>query len=559
MRRELILVASRKRGHLNRLRIGLVVKEHVEVMVFDTPEQDCGCQFLGARHIQSLLRGRPRHLVGLTISQTTDNMVRRRSVRMALAAGLGFAPSLIGYRHVVGEAGAAARRAGALAVLCAASFLAVVDTTIVTIALPTIRTQLGFSITGVQWVLNAYTLVFAGMLLLFGRLADRVGRRRAFMAGLAVFGVGSVLAAAAPTSAVLVTGRVGQGLGAAAFVPSSLSLLTVMFAEADERSRALAAYGSMAGLGFVVGMVGGGVITQTLGWPWVFWINLPLVAAMLLWSPHVLSESRGSRGSRLDLSGAVTVTVGVAGVVYALAAVPRYGWVAPQMWAATVVGGAGLTGFVLIERRHPAPLVPPTVVAHSRVLVPNIAIVLQSMVGIAWLYLLTLYFQTVQGRDPLNTGLLFAPMTIASILGATVAGRMLPHTGFRTAALIGVGSTAAGVAVMAAAADWQSGTTVMIVAMAFGEAGFMVASVALTTAAATSLDDSHVGLAAGIYNTATQLGAALGLAVVASVVAAAAGDLHVGGGAIRYGFLACLAFCLMAIVLVATQLTPRRT
>jgi MFS family permease len=180
-------------------------------------------------------------------------------------------------------------------VLCVASFLAVVDTTIVTIALPSIRRAFGFSPAGVQWVLNAYSLVFGGLLLLFGRLGDRIGRRRMFVLGLAVFGAGSVLAGLATHGWTLITGRFVQGLGGGAFVPASLSLLTATFAERRERSRALAVYGAMAGLGFVAGMVGGGVITQAWGWRWIFLLNVPVVAVTLTAVGPTLTESRGDR------------------------------------------------------------------------------------------------------------------------------------------------------------------------------------------------------------------------------------------------------------------------
>jgi MFS family permease len=184
------------------------------------------------------------------------------------------------------------RRRSALALLCAASFLAVVDTTIVSIALPSIRRVMGFSAGGSQWVLNAYALVFGGLLLLFGRLGDRVGRRRMFLFGLIVFLAGSVLAGVATQPWMLLGGRIVQGFGAAAFVPSSLSLLTANFAAGSVRSRALAAYGAMAGVGFVVGMVGGGVITELLGWRWIFLLNVPIVLIMLLPVHRVLAESR---------------------------------------------------------------------------------------------------------------------------------------------------------------------------------------------------------------------------------------------------------------------------
>jgi MFS family permease len=323
-----------------------------------------------------------------------------------------------------------------LVVLCTASFLAVVDTTIVSIALPSIRGSLRLSVEAAQWVLGAYALVFGGVLLLAGRLADRYGRRRAFLAGLVLFAAGSALAGGAVDAAALFVGRVVQALGAAAFVPSSVSLLTTGFPDRAERNRALGAYGAMAGLGFVAGMLGGGVITELWGWRWIFLLNLPVVAGTLLFAVRVLSESRDRRASGpLDVGGAATVTAGLVLVIVALAAAPQHSWTSLRTWVSGLAGMAALVAFAAVERRHRAPLVPPVLVGRPVVLVPNGAVAVQSMIGIAWLFLLTLYFQDVQGWDPLATGLLFAPMTAAALIGAWVAGRLATAAGVRLTAL----------------------------------------------------------------------------------------------------------------------------
>jgi EmrB/QacA subfamily drug resistance transporter len=440
-------------------------------------------------------------------------------------------------------------------VLCAASFLAVVDTTIVSIALPTIRRTFGFSAGGVQWVLNAYTLVFAGMLLLFGRLADGFGRRRAFVGGLGVFGVGSVLAGSAVSGSLLLAGRFVQGVGAAAFVPSSLSLLSTTFAGPSERSRALGVYGAMAGVGFVVGMVGGGVITQAVGWRGIFWINVPVAAVMLAAAPRVLTEGWDRRQRcHLDVGGAVAVTAGLIGLVYCVTSGPRQGWTSAGVWGSGLAGCAALGAFGLIERRSAAPLAPPEVVARPEVLTANGAVVLESMVGIAWLYLLTLYFQEVHNLDALRSGLLFAPMTAASIAGATIAGRVLGRFGVRRVALAGVGLVAAGVAVMAVGVNMMGGLGVVVSGMVVGEIGFMLCSVALTVAATTSMEDSQAGLAAGLFNTSTQIGGGLGLAAVATVITAVDQGRDVGTDAVQYGFLTCLGFSVLAGALIAGRL-----
>lgn len=443
---------------------------------------------------------------------------------------------------------------GSLAVLCAASFLAVVDTTIVSIAIPSIRRSLGFTAGGAQWVLSVYALLFGGLLLLFGRLADRVGRRRAFLAGLAVFALGCLVAGIAPSAWVLLAARAVQGVGAAAFVPGSLSLLTAAYPSARERGRALGAYGAMAGLGFVAGMVGGGVITQLLGWRWVFLLLVPVVGATLAAGWRVLPAPAPSavRREPLDVPGALSVTAGLVLVIYAVTGAPAYGWLGAATWVPGLAGLALLAVFVAIERRARAPLIPPHLVARPGVLAVNGAITLESMVGVAWLYLLTLWFQDVRGADALETGLLFAPMTAASLAGASVAGRAAVAFGARPVAAAGMVLVLAGLGAMAWGVSVDALGAVLAGSVA-GEAGFMLASVALTIVATGVLSTSDAGLAAGLFNTATQLGGGTGLGIVAAV-AAASGDLS--ASALRAGFLACALFSALALVTVAVALRP---
>jgi len=438
-------------------------------------------------------------------------------------------------------------------VLCAASFLAVVDTTIVTIALPSIRAELGLSLIGAQWVLTAYALVFGGLLLLSGRLADRYGRRRAFVVGLLVFAIGSVLAGTAPWPWVLIAGRVVQGLGAAAFVPASLSLLTTTFRDRAGRSRALGAYGAMAGLGFVAGMVGGGVLTELSGWRWIFLVNLPIVAVTLL-PVRCVPADRPDERRPLDAAGAVAVTAGLALLVVALAAAPAHGWAAPRTYGPGLLGLAALGIVAAIERRQPSPLLPPRLVGRRAVLAPNGAVALQSMVGVAWLFLLTLYFQDLRGHGPLATGLLFAPMTAASLAGAWLGGRLAATLGPRRTATAGLVLVGAGVAAMGLAVA-PAALPAVVAGMVVGEAGFMLGSVALTVLATGGLPDRDSGLAAGLLNTATQLGGGIGLGVVATVVATAA-PAEVTGPALRAGFVACLAFTGLGLLVLRSIREP---
>src|ERR687893_1671389 len=284
------------------------------------------------------------------------------------------------------------RKRLALFLLCLASFIAVVDTTIVSIALPSMRRALGFTGADAQWILNGYALAFGGLVLLLGRAGDLYGRRRLFVVGLALFAAASLVGGFSWEPWILVAARFVQGVGAAALVPASLSLLTTIFAEGEERNRAIGVYGAMAALGFVVGMVGGGVITEFLGWRWVLFVNVPVALAALAPAPAAIPESRNERAPRsLDLAGALTATSGLASLIYAVSEVPDSGWTSTATLGFGTLGGLLLTLFAVAERRSSAPLMPLGVLGDRAVVGPNAAIFLQSMVVIAWLYVLTLH------------------------------------------------------------------------------------------------------------------------------------------------------------------------
>ena len=460
--------------------------------------------------------------------------------------------------------GLVSRKLLALFLLCLASFIAVVDTTIVSIALPSMRRELGFSGADAQWILNGYALAFGGLLLLLGRAGDLYGRRRLFVAGLTLFAVASLVGGLSWEPWILVTARFLQGIGAAAFVPASLSLLTAVFAEGEERNRAIGVYGAMAALGFVVGMVGGGVITELLGWRWVMFVNVPVALAALLPAPAAVPESRNERAPRyLDLAGALTATVGLASLIYAVSEVPDSGWTSTATLGFGALGVLLLTLFVVAERRSSVPLVPLRVLGERAVVVPNAAIFLQSMVGIAWLYVLTLHFQEVVGHSPLTAGLLFSPMTLASVVAAPVAGRLATRLGVKMTASSGLALVAVGLLLMTRMSE--SGSLIIVLSgMVVGEMGFMFSNVSLTIVG--SGGTSERGLAAGLLNTSIQLGNAWGLGVVATVVAAvtsalggeAAGPEALVGG-LRAGLYACAGFAILALPIILLGLPKSRS
>lgn len=444
-----------------------------------------------------------------------------------------------------------------LSLLCAASFLAVVDTTIVTVALPSIRAALEFSPGSAQWILNGYAVVFGGLVMLLGRLGDRIGRRRLFVIGLLLFAAGSALAGLAGAPWVLIAGRLVQGAGAGAYVPASLSLLMTAFPAGAGRSRALGGYGAMAGAGFVVGVVGGGLITASMGWRWVFLISVPLALVAAAVSPLILSESRERGTASLDWPGAFLVTATPALLLVGCTVAVDQGWSSPIVLSCVMLGLICLALFTRQERRATHPLIPLDIVLRREVLSPNVVLVLESMVGIGWLYLLTLYFQDVRGLDARDAGLLFLPMTVASVLAAAAAGALMPRLRVRRAAAGGLTLVAVGLLVMAFGVNAPT-LVVVVTGSVIGEAGFMICNVALTTAATTHVDDAQAGLAAGLVNTASQLGGAFGLGVVASVVAVMSATPT--AEAIRAGFLLCLlGFCLPGLLLVWWRMTPAVT
>jgi len=445
----------------------------------------------------------------------------------------------------------------ALLVLCVGAFMAVVDTTIVSIALPSVRRELGFSGADAQWILNGYALAFGGLLLLCGRAGDLYGRRRLFLAGLAVFGVASLVGGFAPSPWVLVAARFLQGVGGAALVPASLSLLTVAFAEGEERNRAIGVYGAMAALGFVVGMVGGGVITDLLGWRWVMFVNVPVALAALLITPLALPESRDEGAPRsLDAPGAAAATLGLASLIYAVSGVPQSGWTSPTTLGFGTAGAVLLAAFVAAENHSAAPLVPLGVFRERALVAPNAAIALQSMVGIGWLYVLTLYFQEVLGHGPLTAGLLFIPMTVVSVVAAPVAGRLSTRPGVRPTAAAGLALIGVGLLLMARMSE-GGGLPSVLCGMVVGEFGFMLSNVPLTIAATGGTGEGERGLASGLMNTSIQLGNAFGLAAVATVAAAVAGPL---AGGLRWGLLLCVAVVALALptVLLGLHCEPAR-
>jgi EmrB/QacA subfamily drug resistance transporter len=454
------------------------------------------------------------------------------------------------------DGGSAGRKTFALVLLCCASFVAVLDVTIVAIALPSVRRELGFSGGDAEWILTGYALSFGGFLLLMGRAGDLYGRRRMFVSGLAVFAAASLLGGLAWAPWVLLAARLLQGVGGAALVPASLALVAATFAEGEERNRAIGVYGAMAGVGFVFGTVLGGVVTEFLGWRWVLFVNVPVALAMLSLAPVAIPESKDEAAPRtLDIGGAATATLGIASLIYAVSEAPKNGWSSPATLGAAGLGAVLLCVFVAAERRASAPLVPLPIFRRRAVAVPNVAIVLKSMVGAAQLYVLTLYFQDALGRTPLEAGLLFVPMTVASVVASPFAGRLTTRLGARRTAAWGFAISGAGLVLVASRMPNEDALAAVLLGMAVAEAGFVTASVPLTVAATGGVGERERGLASGVLSTATELGNALGWATVAAVIAASGGGTG-GAHTLRWGLWSAIVFAFLALLLVVVFMRP---
>jgi MFS family permease len=403
-------------------------------------------------------------------------------------------------------------------------------------------------VSGSAWVLTGYSVTFGGLLLLFGRLGDVYGRLRMFRLGVLLFGIASLGAAIAWHPGVLVAARLAQGVGAAAFVPASLALLNAAAPDAQARTRAVGWYGAAASVGFVVGMLGGGVLTELAGWRSVFVVVLPVVAVMLVGSRILEETARPSSPPALDAAGALLTTAGSGLVIYALAVVPERGWTSPIVLVTAATGLLCVAVLPRIESRAAAPLFPRFLRSNPRLPFAYGAIALQSMVGISWLFLLAAYFQDLRGHGALASGLLFTPMTLAGLASALLAGRLVHRYGARRVAVLGLAVVGLGTALMVVATR-VDGVLVMVMASVVAEAGFLMSNVALTVAGTDHPEADLEGVLSGVLNAAIQLGTGVGLAVVASVTGALLDDGLVR--ALGGGFLVCLVAAVGAILLAS--------
>ena len=409
-----------------------------------------------------------------------------------------------------------------LAVCCVAQFMVVLDVTIVNVALPKMRTSLDLSTAGQQWIISAYTLTFAGFLLLGGRVADLFGRRRVFVLGLGVFAACSLLGGLAQNGAELITARAAQGVGAAVLAPATLSLITTTFTEPAARRRALGAWSATAASGAAAGVLAGGLLTDLLDWRWVLFMNVPIGAALVAAAMVSLAEFRPEQRPRLDIAGAVTVTGGLALLVYGIVSTGTRPLGSPATILTVLAGVAMLAAFLAIESRSAHPLVPLGVFRLRSVSAANGVAVTIGAALFGMFFFLSLYLQQVNGYSPLKAGLAFLPAALSIMGGALVGARTVSHLGARGQLVIGALIAAAGLAWLTQLSAGDGYLAHVCGPLILAGLGLGLSFVPMTIAATADLPIHQAGLGSGLINTARQLGGAVGLAVMATIAARAA-------------------------------------
>lgn len=457
------------------------------------------------------------------------------------------------------------RRPATLALLAFAMLIVSLDQYIVVVALPEIGRELGYSAQTLQSVISAYAVASAGFLLLGGRAADLLGRRRVLVAGLALYAGASLGGGLAPGPEVLLGARAVQGLGGALVFPATLSLVNTTFAEGRERNRAVAVWGGAGAAGLVIGVLLGGVLTQALGWEAVFFVNVPLAGlAILLAFALIPADGGRERDRRFDLPGALTATAGITLLVFALVEGPKLGWDSPAIVAAAAASVVALGAFALVERRSRDPLVPPRLLANRNLATAAaIALLFWATFG-SVLYFLTLYLQDVRGYDALETGVGFLLPTAVVVAGSALAGRIATRFGLRRTLVGALTIGALGALALGVAMSPNGSYAALIPGLILLSIGDGVVFTTMFIAAGTGVADREQGIASGIASTSTSVGAAVGLAVL--VLVATSGTDGLTGEALRTATADGLSTAVLvvaagiaAIALVALNLRPSAT
>jgi EmrB/QacA subfamily drug resistance transporter len=462
------------------------------------------------------------------------------------------------------------RRWIALAVIVAAQFMVVLDVAIVNVALPSIKTDLHFTQESLQWVITAYSILFGGVLLLGGRMADLLGRRRLFMAGLALFTVSSLLNGLAWSEGSLIAFRALQGLGGALLAPAALSILTTMFREGRERNLALGIWGAASGSGGAAGVLLGGVLTSYLSWSWIFFVNVPVGIAILAVSPFLLRESRAELDHRyFDTAGAASITGGLMLLVYAMTRATERGWSSGTTIALLGASAALIVAFVVIELRSRAPLLPMRIFRLRSLAGSNVSGLLLASALFSQFFLLTLYMQEVLHYSALKTGVAYIALTLTIIAFSAVAQGLVTRLGVRRVLPLGMAVSAGTLVLFAQLPVHGHYFFDLFPAFVVGGIGLALAFVPMQIGGLTGVPQSDAGVASGLINTSQQVGGAIGLAAATTIattftnryVSAHPGTNALSGSALTHGFaitfyvLAGLA--VLGAVLAAVLIEPK--
>ena len=423
------------------------------------------------------------------------------------------------------------RRWLALALLCMAQFVVVLDASIVNVALPSIGEGLNFNEADLPWIANAYLLTFGGFLLLGGRMADLLGRRRVFMGGLILVAVASLFAGFAANQGQLIAARAAQGLGAAIISPSALSIVTTIFKDGAERNKALGAWGAVAGSGGAAGVLLGGILTDGLGWEWVLWVNVPvgIIAAAL--APSLIPESRSESATRtFDVAGAVSVTAGLSILVYALVDATDAGWGSTQTLGLLAVSAALIAAFIAIELRSAAPLMPFRIFRIRTLTGANVVGLLLGASLFSMFFFITLYMQQVLGYSAIEAGLSYLPLSIAIIASAAFGSQLVTRIGFKPVLAAGMFLIAAGLGWFSQVSVGGGFTADILGPSLLAAVGLGFGFVTSTIAAVSGVEAREQGLASGLINTSQQIGGALGLAVLSTIATSRTEDVMASAG-----------------------------
>ena len=433
--------------------------------------------------------------------------------------------------HAITEERPPANRWLVLVLVCLAQFMVVLDATITNVALPSIQEDLGFSNTDLQWVVNGYTLLFGGFLLLGGRAADLFGRKRLFLAGLALFSTASLLCGLATDSTTLIIARALQGLGAALLSPAALSIITTTFAEGPERTKALGVWGAIAGGGGAFGLLLGGALTESLSWEWIFFVNVPIGIAAFVASTRWVPESKlAVRTGGFDLPGAALATSGLILLTYVIVKSEAWGFDDERTLGLGAFALALLAGFLAFERRHRSPLVRLGIFRVRSLAASNAAMLLVAGGLFAFFFFGSLYLQQVQGYDALETGVGFLPMTAGIILGSGLASVLVRRFGVKPVLVGGLLAAALGMLWMTTLTPESSYAGGLLPGLLLIALGMGNVFVPLTLTATTNLASDDQGLASGIFNTSQQVGGALGLAILSTVASDTTSSQLAGAG-----------------------------